>query len=239
MSTSITKAASSITNGDRLVIKYRKPADVMQVRTFERKELEATLAEVYDKQSDAYKNALQNGKKHLLTKMKEGGSDPVIKLYKISTYELTYDERDYFNQILAVQNQHLEPTKDESDYNKIQGILYEKSDDKSKLYIRFAIPEDCIDTASVYSSDKAGKSTKEYSDIERYLCASARRNYKCNNRQIRISPARKLLRRIVRSLPAFIAKRLLNLLDVKQTKVLQMTFNIDRILSIKIIKNDE
>ena len=211
----IIEIAQGVTNGDKLIIKYRKPADVMQKRTFERNKLEAKLATQYKKDSDEYKEALKEGKKSLI-KMNEGGRDPVIKLYKISSYELIYDERDYFRQMIEEQAQNLYPEKQKSDYNKIQGVLYEKAEgkDKGKLYIRYAIRADRIKTTSLYSSDQAGKSEKKYEDIEEFLQAGAKRDYSCYNRQMGITSTGK----------------------VPDVEIRQASLDLDRILSIKVIK---
>jgi hypothetical protein len=216
MPKSIIDKARSVSNGDRIIIEYLKPADVMQTRTFERTALEELISLKHRKGSKTYERILKNGKK-LLPKMNEGGRNPIIKLYKISTYELIYDERDYFQQMLFEQAQNLYPTKKESDFRKIEGILYEKSDDSSKLYIRFAIREDQIDTKSMYSSDKAGKSVKKYEDIEQYLNVSARRDYKCYNRQMGMTATG----------------------SPPKVKILQINFDVERILSIKVVKAEE
>ena len=152
----IIETAKAVTNGSQLIIDYRKPADVMQKRTFERTQLEAKLANEYRKGSKAYEAALKEGKKTLI-KINDGGRDPVIKLYKISHHELVYDDRDYFLQMIQEQGQNLYPEKEKSDYRKISGILYEKVEgkDAGKLYVRFSIREDRIKTCLLYTSDAA------------------------------------------------------------------------------------
>lgn len=208
--------AYDVTNGDKIIIKYRKPAEVLTKRTFQNRQLEAELLKIHRKGSKPYEAALKEGKKSLI-KVNEGGRDPVIKLYKISTYELVYDERDYFSQVLEEQIQNLYPTKKESEYKKVRGVLYEKAEgeDAGKQYVRFAIRADRIDTTSQYSSDKAGKSVKEYEDIEEYLKSGARRDYKCYNRQMTMTCTGKL----------------------PEVEIRQMTLEVDRILSLKVIKS--
>lgn len=178
--------ASTIVNGDKVTIKYLKPAGVMTKRTFERKQLEASLLENHKKDSEPYKQALKEGKKSLI-KVADGGNDPVIKLYKITTYEFIYDERDYFSQCLEEQYQNLNPIQKESPYNKINGALYAKKDESGKQYFRCAIREDRVSNTVSYSSDKAGKSEKNYNDIEKYLKESDRHGYKSYNRQMGIT----------------------------------------------------
>ena len=211
----IVKIAEDITNGDKLIIKYRKPAEVMQQRTFETRQLEATLAKQFKKGSKDYEKALKEGKKSLI-KLNEGGRDPVIKLNKISTYELIYDERDYFSQVLEEQAQNLNPTKRASDYKKIRGALYEKAagTNEGNLYVRLTTRADRMETTSLYSSDKAGKSEKKYEDIEAYLKTSARRDYTHYNRQLGITSTGK----------------------APEVEIRQMNLDVDRVLSIKVVK---
>ena len=214
----IIEIAQTVNNGDRIIIKYRKPAEVLQKRSFERKQLEEKLLKSHRKGSNPYKEALKEGKKSLI-KMNEGGRDPSIKLYKISTFELVYDERDYFRQILMEQAQVIMPQKitEPPDYKKIFGILYEKTDDPDRKYVRFAIREDRITRTSSYSTDKAGKSVVEYDDIEMYLKKSARKDYTCDNHQTGMTSTGK----------------------PPEVLILQMTLDVDRILAVKVIKADE
>lgn len=59
------------------------------------------------------------------------------KIQKISDYVFIYNPDDYFTRNLDHYGTHLESVKEESDYEKVSGILYRHTK-TNELYIRFA-----------------------------------------------------------------------------------------------------
>ena len=206
--------ARAVVNGDTVVVKYRKPADVLNKRNHAKKHLIADLEVKHGRKGTKAFEAVWKEAKKTLPKMKEGGADPSIKLFKQSQFTWVYDQRDYFAQCLQEQHQNLYPTEEESLYKKIRGILYERRSD-GKLFLRWAIREDRLDSQVSYSSDKAGNSVKSYEEIEDYLQEAAKAGYKSYNRQTDhvTSTGRK-----------------------PDVKIVQMTLAIDRVKSVKVSK---
>jgi len=183
--------AQEITNGTEVKLVYEKPAEVLCQRNFLKS---------------------QNVLKEKLPSRNNGGNEPSAVLTKHSEYTFTYDERNYFRQVLEEQAQNLNAQKPEL-YKKVRGMYYKKLDNE-KDFVRIASRKDRLEISAKYF-DETGKS-KPYKHIEKYLKASAKKDYESYNCQMdTITSTGKA--------------------PEPESEILPINFEVDRIVSIEIL----